>query len=247
MFIKLTLSNLILFKFIIRDHKTNTQGLVKMSDSSYKLYYFPTKGRAEPIRLLFAYKGIKYEDIRLAGEKWTEFKPQTPFEEGGQMLGGSNVILRYLAEKSEFNVAGSNDWENAWLANISDYINDFANEFVKFAFEKDEEKKKELEAKFGSEIIPKYLGKLNEMTSDTGYLCCGKLTWPDLQLFTMVDILAQMKPEAMETFPGCLHSLEWITGMDYWNALTYLRVLEGREQFLLVNVSLRNLFRHTLV
>ena len=196
-----------------------------MSDSSYKLYYFPTKGRAEPIRLLFAYKGIKYEDIRLTGEKWTEFKPQTPFgsmpvlEEGGQRLGGSNVILRYLAEKSEFNVAGSNDWENAWLANISDFINDFANEFVRLAFEKDEEKKKELEARFGSEIIPKYLGKLNEMTSDTGYLCCGKLTWPDLQLFTIVDMLVQMKPEAMETFPGLLKlksKIEADANIDKW-------------------------------
>ena len=83
-----------------------------MSDSEYKLYYFPFMGRAEPIRILFAYKGIKYEDIRIPQEKWPEFKPKTPFgtmpilEEDGKQLGGNQVILRYLAEKAEFNVAG---------------------------------------------------------------------------------------------------------------------------------------------
>ena len=29
-------------------------------------------------------------------------------EEGGKQLGGNQVILHYLAEKAEFNVAGSN-------------------------------------------------------------------------------------------------------------------------------------------
>ena len=38
-------------------------------------------------------------------------------EEGGKTLDGSLVILRYLAEKSEFDCAGSNAWENAWAAN----------------------------------------------------------------------------------------------------------------------------------
>ena len=43
--------------------------------SNYKLYYFNAKGRAEVTRWLFAIADVKYDDIRLTGEKWQEFKP----------------------------------------------------------------------------------------------------------------------------------------------------------------------------
>ncbi|XP_041379210.1 glutathione S-transferase 4-like [Gigantopelta aegis] len=109
--------------------------------ASYKLYYFPSKGLAEPIRLLFAYKGIQYEDIRFLEINGLKPKPNMPFglcqflRKMVKKLGGSVVILRYLAEKPEFNVA----------------------ELFKTVFEKDEEKKKELEKKFAEEVIPNTL------------------------------------------------------------------------------------------
>jgi len=31
---------------------------------SFKLYYFDARGLAEPIRIILAYAGVKYEDIR---------------------------------------------------------------------------------------------------------------------------------------------------------------------------------------
>ena len=176
--------------------------------ADYKLYYFPGKGRAEAIRLLFAYKGIKYEDIRIPGDKWPENKPNMPFgmmpvmEENGKKLGGSVVILRYLAEK--FGCAGSNAWENAWLANIADFIVDLGSEMAKMYYEKDEEQKKVLQEKLIKETIPNYFGKLNEMAAETGYLCCGKLTWPDLQLFNLIDLLITNMPnlDILANYPG---------------------------------------------
>jgi hypothetical protein len=48
--------------------------------SCYKLYYFRYKALAEPIRLLFAYKGIPYEDIRIAwDENWPEVSSSKRF------------------------------------------------------------------------------------------------------------------------------------------------------------------------
>ena len=38
--------------------------------STYQLYYFNIKARAEPIRILFAQADVKYEDIRIAKEEW---------------------------------------------------------------------------------------------------------------------------------------------------------------------------------
>ena len=177
--------------------------------SNYKLYYFPARGIAEPTRLLFAHKAIKYEDIRLAVEDWRKEKPDMPpfgsmpvLEEDGKKLGGSAVMLRYLAEK--YGLAGSNAWDNAWLANISDFINDFHMELGKIHFEKDEAKKEELQKRFAEEVIPKYLGKLNEMTASSGYLCCGRLTWPDLQLYCVLDhgYVLKLIPDELASYPG---------------------------------------------
>ena len=40
----------------------------------YKLYYFPIKGRAEIIRLLFAQAGVEFEDIQVPFSEWKETK-----------------------------------------------------------------------------------------------------------------------------------------------------------------------------
>lgn len=43
--------------------------------SEYKLTYFTITGFAEPIRFLFNYGGIKFEDVRIPDDKWDEIKP----------------------------------------------------------------------------------------------------------------------------------------------------------------------------
>lgn len=44
----------------------------------YKLTYFDIKARGEPTRLVFAYAGVDYEDIRISyenlAEEWTPVK-----------------------------------------------------------------------------------------------------------------------------------------------------------------------------
>ena len=159
---------------------------------SYKLYYFESRGRAEPSRIILACAGVKYEDVRYTKEQWAEFKPKTPFgsmpvwEEDGKMLAGSTVIARYLGEK--YGLAGGNAWENAQVANIVDFISDFGREISKVFFEKDEEKKKELLKNFKSEVAPKFLGKLNELANnDSSFLWGNKPTWADFILFAILE------------------------------------------------------------
>lgn len=45
----------------------------------FKLSYFNVKALAEPIRLLFAYGGVDYEDIRVSHEEWVVLKPSKIF------------------------------------------------------------------------------------------------------------------------------------------------------------------------
>ena len=41
----------------------------------YKLTYFNIRARAELARILFALKGVKYEDIRIEMADWPKIKP----------------------------------------------------------------------------------------------------------------------------------------------------------------------------
>ena len=41
----------------------------------YKLIYFNSRGRAEPVRMLFAHCGVEYEDKRVTTDEWKEMKP----------------------------------------------------------------------------------------------------------------------------------------------------------------------------
>ncbi len=48
-----------------------------MAEPRYKLIYYPFRGRAELLRLIFIHLDIAYEDARIPLNKWTELKPGT--------------------------------------------------------------------------------------------------------------------------------------------------------------------------
>lgn len=95
--------------------------------ASYKMTYMDARGRGELLRLLFAYKGVEFEDVRISIQDVAEFKKSkllcffmpsanvsytslkfaiaTPFgiipilETDGKVLSGNGNIARYLGEK----------------------------------------------------------------------------------------------------------------------------------------------------
>jgi len=73
-----------------------------------KLYYFDLYGRAEPIRMALSKAGVEFEDIRLTGQAWLDFKASNKLEfgqmpglelEDGTMLVQSTPILNYVGRK----------------------------------------------------------------------------------------------------------------------------------------------------
>lgn len=43
--------------------------------NSYTLFYFNVKALAEPLRYLFAYGALEYEDVRVTRDEWPALKP----------------------------------------------------------------------------------------------------------------------------------------------------------------------------
>ncbi|XP_067932282.1 hematopoietic prostaglandin D synthase-like [Watersipora subatra] len=113
-----------------------------------KLTYFHLRGRAELSRLLFKLAGKEFNDNRVTGESWQQFKPTAPkgqvpvLEVDGKMICESNAICRYLAR--EFGLYGSNNWEAAICDQILETIAAIVQSAVQLKFSaKTEEDKAE--------------------------------------------------------------------------------------------------------
>ncbi|XP_064390335.1 glutathione S-transferase 1-like [Halichondria panicea] len=186
---------------------------------SYKLYYFPGRGRAEVSRFIFKQAEVDFEDVRIGGEDWAKFKPSTPYgsmpvlEVDGQMLGGSGSMQRYLAEK--FGLAGSNDFENAEIDSIVDAIRDLAQELSKFYFEKDEAKKTELLEKLKNETVPKFLGIFEKLISSnaSGWIYGSKVTYADFTLYNVMGAVKMGAAEALDSFPAVKKNTEAVEAL----------------------------------
>ena len=184
---------------------------------SYKLYYFPARGRAETSRFIFKQAGVDFEDVRKGGEDWAKFKPNTPYgsmpvlEVDGKMLAGSRSIQRYLAE--EFGLAGSNAWENAELDSIVDVCGDVSQCMVKVHFEKDEAKKAELGKKLTEEDFPKYLGILEKLVSPAGWMFGGKVTYVDFVVHNLLEFVKKYPGNILDNFPALTKNYEAVEAL----------------------------------
>ncbi|XP_065898846.1 hematopoietic prostaglandin D synthase-like [Dysidea avara] len=161
---------------------------------SYKLYYFNAKGAAEPIRLIFAQAGVKYEDFRFEGEDWgKKYKAEMPFgrapvlEVDGTKIAGSLNILRYLG--ITFGMAGNNELDNAVLGGSSDYLADLTSNMYKVFFAKDDEKAAKL-AEFKEKTVPQMFGVLQKHVKNGHFIGSEKLSWVDIQGYYLLDGLA---------------------------------------------------------
>lgn len=167
---------------------------------AYKLTYFDSRGRAEPIRYIFAQAGVEYEDIRIKGEDFPKLKESTPFgqlpmlEVDGKKLGGSGPIIRLLAER--FGLAGSNDVENAELDSFQDFLNDFSSKVSLFFFEKDEARKAELKKDAIENQVPRYLGTIEKYiaanNAPEGWIYGKKVTYVDFRIAFSCDLMKQL-------------------------------------------------------
>ncbi|CAF1539312.1 unnamed protein product [Adineta steineri] len=174
--------------------------------STYKLYYFNTRGRAEVARLIFIAADQKFEDIRYEHSEWASHKNEMPLEQmpvlevDGVKLPQSGAIARFLAK--QFHLAGKDNFEQAKVDAVVDTIADAMAQFLPIRFEKDETKQLEMVKNFFANELPKHLQNLEVLAKQFGnggsFFVGNNLTWADLLFYEVTETLLGLNKNALD-------------------------------------------------
>nr|AYN44552.1 glutathione S-transferase S12 [Brachionus koreanus] len=172
----------------------------------YKLTYFNGRGRAELTRLIFSAAGVAFEDERVSDWPGT-VKAEAPLGQlpyltvDGEKMPQSIAFARMLARR--FNMAGSNELEQARTDVVVDTISDLQNSYYLKVF-KATEKKDEVIAKFLSEDALVHLERIETILGlygNEGFSVGNSLKWSDLHLFDVTSIILTLKADILDKFP----------------------------------------------
>jgi len=174
----------------------------------YKLTYFDVTALGEPIRFLFNYGGIEFEDYRFQREQWPSIKERMPFgqvpilEFEGKTINQSLAISRYVARLIK--LAGKDDLHALEIDAMVDNINDLRTRIAAYNYEPDEDQKEKKRGPLVNETLPSMLEKLNSIAeANNGYFVRGELSWADIVFVAWLDYLNyMMKFDIVEKYPA---------------------------------------------
>jgi len=185
----------------------------------YKLTYFDLRARAEPTRLVFAYAGVDYEDVRISwenkAEDWNPIKNSAKYPFGqlpileveGVTLCQSMAMFRFVAKRH--GLVPSNDLQQAVADMFSEGVYDLENEIIRAIVHPNQEQQKVLMDKFHNVSLPKAckcLEKLLEKNPKDEVYCVGnKLSFADICFFAFFNSYIgsgePAVPAALNDFP----------------------------------------------
>ncbi len=186
----------------------------------YTLKYFDGRGPAEVTRIMFAIAKTSFVDVRLAfdlkAHKSVDFDamkeagecdinlgrlPIFTYKgpEGEVTFGQSKTIERFVAKKLGF--MGSNDNEAALIDMVAEHVRDIKQKYSDAKSGKKDEDLTAAKAKFVSEDLPAWFGKLEKcLTGTEGYAIGNKLSLADISIHHIVkDYLDDLEGAAAAT------------------------------------------------
>ncbi|XP_052124066.1 glutathione S-transferase-like isoform X2 [Frankliniella occidentalis] len=172
----------------------------------YTLHYFDVTALGEPIRFLFAYGNIKWEDIRYDDDQFEKVKSKMPF---GQMpvlhvddkiYAQSTAISRYLAK--QVGLSGKDDLENLLIDQAVDLFHDFRQKIGDWFYDPIPASKAAKVAQL-KDHFPFYLNKFEQIVKENnGFLVNGKLTWADVFFVAPLNYFKYInKRDFLEGYP----------------------------------------------
>lgn len=176
-----------------------------------ELIYFPLRGRAEQIRLVLAYTGLRYVDTALPRERWGELKRTMPLGQvpilierlGGKelVIAQSHAILRHLARMQE--IYGVGERQYILADTLAETIGDWRAKFNAIAYAPNFLKDKALTARYFEETLPPILDTLDRLLQQSGFpeegLFVGaSVTFADLMAFDTIDAHLQVQPDCLD-------------------------------------------------
>jgi len=178
--------------------------------STYKLYYFNVRGRAEIARLIFSAAGEKFEDIRYERNEWLSYKSEMPLgqmpvlEVDGVKLPQSMTIARFLAK--QFGLAGKDNLEQAKVDVVVDTSIDLAVKLLPILYEPDEGKK-QIEMNSSSLTNCRNFEVLSKLYSNEGpFFVENHLTWADLEVYDMLEYILRIDSNILQSYSWLQHN-----------------------------------------
>ncbi len=181
--------------------------------SSYELLYFPARGRAEQIRLLFALLDIPLRENPAAN--WPELKPNTPFgrlpvlterdDDGGEfVLAESGAVMRHIARRHA--MYGSSEQHHAQADALFDYVADERTKYISIAYAAMLGTTEEAIAAYW-EALPHTLRDLERArerstSPDAGWFITDKPTFADVATFDYLDALDGLRSGCLDGHAG---------------------------------------------
>ncbi|ELU01181.1 hypothetical protein CAPTEDRAFT_165166 [Capitella teleta] len=161
-----------------------------------KLHYFDMKWLGEPVRMILAVGGIDFQDIRFTMKEWPAIKPTTPLGqapyiefEGGKRLAQTKAISRYLAKQT--GLFPESDWDAARCDMVVEYSDDLRQPFAPVFLEPNKDVQKKLLTKYVKDV-PKLLDNFEKLLTENGsngHFVGDKLTWADIYVYAMLNLI----------------------------------------------------------
>lgn len=184
---------------------------------SYKVHYFPIRGRAEVIRVTLALAGQSWEEVPFTSETWPEAKASGKYlfgqvpaleTEDGTVLVQCPAIISYLAKKHGLYAEDPLEAYNIDVILASTF--DVIEGFVTVNFRTPAEQKEEAMKKFVEENVKKNLTGWAKALGDNKYIANNKLSVADGAAYLLLETFAGTAPQVLEAFPSLAQYYESI-------------------------------------
>lgn len=174
--------------------------------TSYELLYFPLRGRAEPIRLLFALAKVAYTNTGVTN--WPEFKPKTPLGQmpvlverdatGERQIAQSGAIIRHLARV--FDLYGADEAHKTQADFIAETASDWRAKFAPVQFAAFMKTEQSVIDKYWADL-PTTLALFDRLLGDNDFYAGKTATYADALVFDTLDGNVGQKADCLNAFP----------------------------------------------